>query len=312
MFFKNKRVLVAGGTGLIGTPLVKQLLERGAWVRIASLDDPSRAHPDAEFIRTDLTDYQNCLTVCNDINYAFNLLCVKRPLETARVFPVDSFEPMLIFNTLLLKAAWAQNTDGYLYTSSVGVYQPAEVLEEDAVWKTLPSKEDWFPGWAKRIGELHLEAYKQQYNWNTAIVRPSNVYGPHDSFEQGGSMFMAYIIRQFAENKSPIIINGDGSQIRDFIYSEDAARGIILAAEKSTEPVNLCSGRETTIKEVVHILIDNTNYKGKVIFDASKPSGDKRRVPDVSKLKILGFEPKISLEEGVIRTFDWYTKNKSG
>ena len=310
MFFKNKRVLVAGGTGLIGAPLVKQLFEQGTRMRIASLDDSSKAHPDAEFSRTDLTDYQNCLRVCRDMDYVFNLLCIKGPSGFAEKYPVNSFEPMLLFNALLLKAAWMQNVDGYLYTSSVGVYQPSEVLFEDNVWKTQPSEKDWFPGHAKRIGELHLEAYKKQYGWNTAIVRPSNVYGPYDNFKPGKSMFMAYIIRQFAENKSPIIINGDGLQVRDFIYSEDAARGMICAAEKSAGPVNLCSGRETTIKEVINILVKNTNYKGNVIYDTSKPSGDARRIMNTSKLKALGFEPKINLEEGIMNTYAWYIENE--
>lgn len=310
MFFSTKRVLVAGGTGLVGTPLVKQLVEQGAQVRVVSLDDPSRARSDTEFIRVDLTDYQNCLMACKGIDYVFNLLCVKKPRETSQKYPVNSFEPTVLFNTLLLKAAWATNVGGYFYASSVGVYQPAKVLHEDDVWATLPSQKDWFPGWAKRIGELHLEAYKQQYGWNTSIVRPSNIYGPYDNFDSRNAMFMAYLIRQLADNKNPVVISGDGSQIRDFIHSEDAARGMILAAEKSAGPVNLCSGREIVIKEVVDMLAKYTNYKGNIVYDTSRSSGDARRILDISRLRALGFEPKISLEEGVINTFEWYLKHR--
>ena len=306
--FRKKRVLVAG-TGLVGMPLIRQLLEQGAIVLAVSLDKNPNI-PNTEFAQADLTDYQNCLRVCEGVDYVFNLLGIKGPPGMAQKYPVNSFEPMLLFSALLLKAAWANQVGGYLYTSSVGVYKPEEVLREDDVWKTQPSKHDWFPGQAKRIGEVHVEAYRRQYGWNTAIVRPSNIYGPYDNFNPESAMFMAYIIRQFAENQNPIVISGDGNQARDFIHSEDAARGIILAAEKSACPVNLCSGRETTVKEVVDILRRNTKHKGTIIYDTSRPSGDTRRVMDVTKLRSLGFEPKINLEEGIMTTFEWYLRNK--
>lgn len=310
--FKNKRVLIAGGTGLVGIQLSKLLIEEeGARVRIASLDDKSRAHSDAEFIRTDLTDYRECLRVCERMDYVFNLLCIKGPPGMSQKFPVDSFEPMFLFNGLLIKAAWKQKVSGYLYTSSVAVYQPAEVLYEDDVWTTQPSQNDWFPGHVKRIGELHVEAYKLQYGWNVSVVRPSNIYGPYDNFNSKHPLFMAYIIKQFADKKNPITINGDGLHVRDFIYSEDAARGMLVAAKNSAGPVNLCSGRETTVRKVVEILAKIADYKGEVIYDPSKPSGDNRRVLDVSKLKKLGFEPKISLEKGLENTYRWYIKNRN-
>ena len=310
MNFKNKKILVAG-TGLIGIPLIKQLVEQGARVRATSMDNNPNIPPDIEFVRADLTDYQNCLRVCSGIDYVFNLLGIKGPPGMAQKYPVDSFEQMLLFNALLLKAAWTENVGGYLYTSSVGVYKPEEILREENVWKTQPSENDWFPGQAKRIGEIHIEAYRQQYGWNTSIVRPSNVYGPYDNFDSQNAMFMAYIIKQFANNQNPIVISGDGSQVRDFIHSEDAARGMILAAEKSAGPVNLCSGRETAIKEVVEILAKYTNYKGTIVYNASKPFGDKRRVLDTTKLRALGFEPRVNLEEGIMNTFEWYLKYRN-
>lgn len=314
MFFKNKRVLVAGGTGLIGIPLSRQLIEQGAQVRIASLDDASRAHPEAEFIQADLTDYGNCCLACRGIDYVFNLLCVKGSPGTAEISPVNSFEPMLLSNALLLKAAWTRSVSGYLYASSVGVYQQADILREDDVWITQPSENDWFPGHAKRIGELHLEAYKkqygkEQYGFRAAIVRPTNVYGPHDNFQPPRVMFIASIIRQFAEQRSPIVISGDGSQLRDFLHSEDAARGMILAAEKSVGPVNLASGRVVTVRKVVEILRKVSSYAGKIIYDPTRPSGDKQRIMDTSKLKIAtGFAPRISLEEGLTSTYKWYAQ----
>lgn len=311
MFFKNMRVLVAGGTGLIGTPLSRLLLEQGARIRVASKDNKSRAHPDAEFIQTDLTDYKNCLSVCRNMEYVFNLLCIKGTPEMAATRPLDMFEPMVLFNTNLARAAFQCGAKGYLYTSSVGVYQPAEILYEEDVWnKTYPSEKDWYSGWAKRMGEIQIEAYRKQHNWNTAIVRPSNVYGPLDNFDPKSALFMAYIIGRFAEKISPIITAGDGLQVRDYIHTDDAARGLILAAENSAGPVNLCSGRETTNREIVDILAKNSEYEPTIVYDTSKPSGDRRRVLDVSMIRSLGFEPKISLEEGIMSTLEWYKKNR--
>ena len=213
------------------------------------------------------------------------------------------------FNINLASAAYENDVPGYLFASSVAVYKPAEILYEDDVWTTQPSKNDWFAGWAKRMGELQLEAYKLQYNWNTAIVRPSNVYGPHDNFNPKTSLFMASVIRKFADKQDPIIVWGDGSQVRDFIYAEDAARGMLLAAEKGAGPVNLCSGNPTSIKEVIEILARNSDYKPMIVYDTSKPAGDPKRLLDVSRLKDLGFKPKTTLEEGIAKTTKWYLEN---
>ena len=312
MFFKNKKVLIAGGTGLIGTPLTKQLLLKGAKVRTVSLDDPSRANPEAEFIRADLTDYKNCRQACKNMDYVFNLLCVKGSPGMSEKTPVDSFEPMLIFNALLLRAAWEEKVSGYLYTSSVGVYQQADILKEDDVRTTQPSKNDWFPGHAKRIGEIHLEAYKRQYGFSAAIVRPSNVYGPDDNFDPPKALFVASMIKQFAEKKDKILVSGDGNQLRDFISSEDVARGMILAAEKSVGPVNLASGQAVSIRKVLEILARISNYKGEIIYDTSRPSGDKQRIMDTFRMRLTtGFVARISLEVGLANTYEWYVRNKT-
>lgn len=310
-FLSNKNVLVAGGTGLIGIPLVELLIERGAKVRIASLDDPSRAHPEAEFMRTDLTDYQNCLKISKGMDYVFNLLCAKgSPLMMAN-YPATFFDTLRKLSSNLAEAALKNNVGGYLFASSVAVYHPADILREDDVWTTMPSKNDWFAGWAKRMGELQIEAYRIEHNWNnTAIVRPSNVYGPYDNFDPNTSLFIASIIRKFAEKENPIVVWGNGSQIRDFIHARDAARGMLLVAEKAAGPINLCSGKPTTVKEVVEILAGNADYGPEIIFDTTKPAGDARRLLDVSRLEALGFKPEITLEEGLLRTLDWYIEHR--
>ena len=310
LHFSGQRVLVAGGTGLIGIPLVELLIEQGSEVKIASLDDSSRAHPKAIFRRIDLTDQQNCLEVTTDIDYVFNLLCVKGSPLMMREHPATFFDTLRKLSANLAEASLKNKVGGYLFASSVAVYHPSEILKEDDVWMTMPSKNDWFAGWAKRMGELQIEAYKIEHGWNnTAIVRPSNVYGPYDNFDPDTSLFMASIIRKFAERQNPIIVWGDGSQIRDFIHARDAARGIILAAEKAVSPINLCSGRPTTIREVVEILARDADYKPEIIFDTTKPAGDQRRLLDTTRLEAMGFRPEITLETGILETKNWIINN---
>lgn len=311
IFLKSK-VLVAGGTGLIGTPLVNQLIELGASVRVVSLDDPSRTNPETEFIQADLRYFDVCLKVCKEMDYVFNLLCVKGSPKLTGKRPATLFVPTLMFNTALAEAARVQKVKAYLYTSSAAVYPQAEILKEDEVWNQWPSENDQPAGWAKRMGELQLEYYKNEYGWkNTVIVRPSNVYGPYDNFDSPNATIIPSLIRGFVRMENPLIISGDGFQIRDFIHASDVARGMIIAIQNSnsSRPINLGSGRGTTIRDLIAIISNNCDSRPKVIYDATLSSGDKKRVMDISKAKTLGFSPKISLKEGIKATIDWYRKS---
>jgi GDP-L-fucose synthase len=210
----------------------------------------------------------------------------------------------------MLEAAMQNNVKWYLYTSTVGVYQPAEVLKEDDVWKTQPSKNDWFGGWAKRMGELQCLAYQKQYGeGKCSIVRPANVYGSHDNFDLDSAMVVPSLIRKaFSNNK--LHVWGDGSAIRDFIHARDVARGMIFAVEnKITEPLNLGSGDEISIKRIAEAVSKEAGVE--IIWDTSKPTGDPRRVFDMTKAKKYGFTPKISIEEGIKETIKWYLDNKT-
>jgi len=314
-FYENKKVLVTGGTGLIGKPLVELLLKQGAKVRIASLDDPSRAHPEAEFKKADLTKFDNCMEVCEDIDFVFHLAGIKGSPKMSRENPASFFTPVILFNTNMMEAARLNKVGRYLYTSTVGVYSPAEVFYEDDVWKTFPSENDKFPGWAKRIGELQAEAYKIQYGWDKiAIVRPANVYGPYDNFDLENAMVVPSLIKRAVDGENPFVVWGDGSPIRDFIHSRDVASGMLLALEKCPgpeKPINLGSGRGYSIKELAEIIVNNLKNKPKIEWDTSKLSGDKKRLMDISRAKeILGWQPQISLQEGVRKTMEWYKKNK--
>ena len=315
-FYKGKNVLVAGGTGLIGRPLVEMLISSGANVRVASLDDPKRAHKDSEFMRVDLTNYENCLLACKGMDFVFNLLCMKGNPKACQERPASMFVPMLLFNTNLMKAAKESNVKRFLYTSTIGVYSPAEIFFEDDVWKTFPSKNDWFNGWAKRIGELQAETYKIEYGWNEiSIVRPANTYGPYDDFDSENSMVIPSLIKKALNGEDPMVIWGDGSSIRDFIYTKDVAKGIMLALEKGISPdypINLGSGRGYSIKELVDIIINNLDKKPKIIWDTSKPAGDKKRILDITRAKsLLNWSPETSIEKGIKETMDWYKDYKN-
>ena len=309
--FRGKKVLVAGGTGLIGIPLVELLIEEGAEVRIASLDNPSRAHPQAEFKRVDLTSFENCIQCCSGMEYVFNLLCVKGSPAVTVTRPASFFVSHLMFNTNLMEAARRCGVKGFLFTSSLAVYGPAEVFREDDVWKTFPSENDRFAGWAKRIGELQAEAYRIEYGWEgVSIVRPANVYGPYDNFELENAMVVPSLIKRALNGESPLRVWGDGSQIRDFIHVEDVARGILMVARSGEpRPVNLGSGAGVSIRELVEIIVKNLDVKPEVVWDTSKPSGDRERVLDISRARALGFQPSIRLDDGIKDTMNWYKEN---
>lgn len=313
--FEGKNVLVTGGTGLIGRPLVEMLLERGAKVRVASLDAPSRANPKTEYCMVDLMDFSNCLKVCQGVDYVFHLAGVKGSPAVVLKRAATILVSFLRFNTNMMEAARQCGVERYLFTSTIGVYAPAEIFYEDDVWKTFPSENDRFGGWAKRMGELQAEAYKVEYNWDKiSIVRPANVYGPYDTFGKANSMVAPSLIKRAVDGEDPFVVWGDGSAERDFVHANDVARGMIMALEKSPGPefpINLGSGKGCSIKELVEIVLDNVSRKPKAIYDTSKPAGDKKRIMDISRAKtILNWQPQISLEQGIKETMNWYRQNK--
>jgi GDP-L-fucose synthase len=294
MEFKNKNILVTGGNGMIGKELVKLLKQKGANVTIADLP-------------TDLRDRETCKEVCRGKDIVFHLAGIKGSPQRCMEEPASFSVPMIQFNANMIEAAHDAEVEWFLYTSSVGVYHPAEVFKEDDVWKTFPSENDWYAGWAKRIGEMNVQAYMKQYDWNRcSIVRPANVYGINDNFGKW-SMVIPSLIKKAMENDT-IEVWGDGSPIRDLIYSEDVARGMIHMVENEvTEPVNLGSGTGVTIKEIAEIISD---YFGKeIVWDTTKPMGDMKRLMSMERANKYGFYPKTSLENGIIKTIEWYKES---
>jgi GDP-L-fucose synthase len=307
--FKNKKVLVTGGSGMIGRELVNMLLAEDAIVYVADLNEPINMPSQIKFSKVDLKDFSSCKEVCGDMDYVFNLVGIKCSPKVCLEQPADIMGPMLQFNTNMLEAAMKANVKWYLYTSTVGVYQPAEVLYEDDVWNTQPSRNDWYGGWAKRMGELQCQAYEKQYGeGKCSIVRPANVYGPYDNFNPANAMVIPSLIRKAHDNEI-LEVWGDGSPIRDFIHARDVASGMLhMVKNKITQPVNLGSGTGIAIKTIAETVAKKFNRPIKWLTD--KPSGDARRLFDMSRAKSYGFEPQISIEEGIDETIKWFLENK--
>jgi GDP-L-fucose synthase len=312
-FYKNKNILVTGGTGMIGIPLVKMLLEFGANVTIASLDDKKLAPKGSVFFKADLRDFKNCLKLCKNKDIVFHLAGVKGSPLMTKVKPASFFVPTLTFSLNMMEAARRCNVPKYLFTSSIGVYAPAKVFLEEHVWKTFPSPNDRFAGWAKRMCELQAEAYKIEYKWkNISIVRPANVYGPYDNFDIDNAMVIPSLIRKASESKKKMHVWGDGSPVRDFIFADDVARAMLIILKKGiNEPINIGSGKGHTIKEIANFIAKKIkNGPLEIIFDTNKPSGDQKRLMNVDKLKRIGFKPKVNIRQGLLKTIEWYEKNK--
>lgn len=306
--FKDKNVLVTGGAGMIGRQLVDLLIERGAIVTIADLNEPKDLPKGVNYIEVDLRYYKECQFACIDMDYVFNLVGIKCSPKVTMEQPADIMGAMMQFNTNMLEAAMNANVKWYLYTSTVGVYTPAEVFYEDDVWKGSPSPNDWYGGWAKRMGELQCEAYEKQFGeGRCSIVRPANVYGPYDNFDLKNAMVVPSLIRKASENDI-LDVWGDGSPVRDFIHAKDVARGMIFAVEnKITKPINLGSGTGFTIKELAETVADY--FSKEIKWSPEKPSGDAKRIFSMERANSYGFYPEIGIKEGILDTILWFLKN---
>lgn len=315
--FKNKRILITGGTGLIGRQVVDILSSIDCHIDIVSLDKFELYHSDTlasiNKVYGDLCDFNFCKEITHNIDYVFHIAGVKGSIDVTKSKPASFFVPLLMMNTNLLEAARLNKCERLIYTSSIGAYHPAEIFREEEHDESKAPM-DFYPGWAKRMAELQVQTYKIQYSLeNYSIVRPCNVYGPGDNFDKNNAMVIPSLISRAFEGENPMIIWGDGSAIRDFAYSKDVAMGIILTIISGTgkfEFLNLGSGIGISLKELVETLSSIMDFDFK--FDPSKPSGFPKRVMDISNIKkINGFTPQHTLEDGLKETVQWYKLNKN-
>ncbi len=310
-FYKDKKVLVTGGTGLIGRPLLDLLVQANAKVTCVSLDKPQDLDKNINFIKADLRNLDNCIKICKGQDLVFNLVGVKGSPKMCKEKPASFYVPTIMFSINMMEAARQAKVERYMFTSSIGVYQPAEIFNEDDVWSTFPSDNDRIPGWAKRVGELQAEAYEIQYQWDKiSIVRPANVYGPYDNFDPENAMVIPSLINRASSGERPLTVWGDGSPIRDFIYSKDVALGMMKVMESGyNKPINLGSGTGVTIKEIAEAIANLMPDKCEIIWDTSKPSGDVKRLMNTQRAESLGIYAKTSLNQGIKETVDWYNAN---
>lgn len=307
--FAGKSCLVTGGTGLIGRQVVDILCDAGARVKIVSLDNINAGSRAAHHI-VDLTELGNCRIETSDMDYVFHLAGVKGSAKVTIEKPASFFVPLLMMNTNVLEACRINKVKKVVYTSSIGAYASREVLKEEIEYESLPM--DRFPGWAKRMAELQIIAYKKQYGLeNFSIVRPCNVYGPGDNFDPDSAMVIPALMAKIKRGDDPVVIWGDGSTIRDFAYSPDVAEGIILALYHGTNSsfVNLGSGTGYSIKELIETF--NSFIDFNYVFDTTKPSGFPKRVMDISLARrLIHYSPTTTLLDGLKETWDWFVENQ--
>lgn len=314
--FRKKKILVAGGTGMVGQALIPILQNFGASVYVVSMDGKNFVPPKVKkFFRLDMIDMKNCMKVTKNMDFVINLLGVTGSPNITYTNPGSFLMSNLYCAVNLLYASQKNKVKRYLYTSTYGVYGESALMKESTMWNTPPSKHDKYAGWAKRIGELQIEAYKTEFNFEGLyVIRPANIYGPHVNFNPKNSMVVASLIRRILNKENPLKVWGDGENIRDFIYSEDVAKSIIQVFQKNIqEPINIGSGKGVKIKELVKKIIkcNNVEFKPRVEFDKSKKSGDKKRVLDTRLAKKYNIKNKTTLEEGLFKTIEWYKNNKT-
>lgn len=317
-FYKRKNILIAGGTGMIGIGMVHRLLQYDCNVSVASLESKAYAEKlfgeKVKYIQTDLTDRMNCLNVTKSQELVFNLVGIKGSVGIGQKKAASFLIPMLRFQTNLMDAAFKNDVKGFLFVSSICAYpQSDKPKTEDAVWDGQPKQNDRIPGLAKRIGEVQAESYLFEYGWQAPkIVRPSNVYGPHDDFNPLTAQVIPALIARMAGGENPVMIWGDGSAIRDFIFVDDVVDGMLTAMQKGPPcvPINLGSGKGVTIKKIAQTIANSIPAKPKLQWDRNKPTGDPVRILFMKRAQhVLGFKANTSLKEGIRKTVEWYYKS---
>jgi len=311
-FYDGKFVLVTGGTGLVGTHLIRKLLAEGAHVRTVThartLEVDLRR---VESFKGDLTRTEDCARAAAGVECVFHLAAFVGGVGRNKAHPAGMYTSNMLMQTNMLEAARLAGVNYYLYTSSVCLY-PGHVsfMTEDKAWEGPPEATNASYGWVKRMGELQCQAYAEEYGMKIAIVRPTNAYGPHDSFDLASSHVIPALIRKAVERQDPYVLWGTGEVSRDFIHANDISRGMMLALERYhvADPLNLGTGREIKIKDLTRLILRLSGYdNARVVFDKTRPLGQLGRKADIRKAKErIGFQADITLEEGLKETIDWY------
>ena len=309
-----KKILVTGSSGLVGTHLIEKLLSKGYEVIGVDFNPPVKPidNQNFKFISFDLRNQTDVTLLFNDFKFdgVINAFGIKGSPIKALESPLDFLEPSIKVNTNIIDNCFKHNS-WLVFMSSVGVYPTAETFVEDDMWKAMPSKNDWYPSWSKRIPELYLEAYKIQYKWEGwSIVRPANIFGEYDNFGEGSTV-IASTIRKVYEATNEIEAWGDGTPTRDFIYAGDVADACIKCLEDRLHITsNLGSGEDISIKRMIETVSEVSGKDIQIKWDTTKPNGDMKRKMDTTIQSQYGLLPKLGFEEGIKVTYEYYEKNR--
>jgi GDP-L-fucose synthase len=309
-FWADKRVCVTGGAGFLGKVVVRKLQERGA----ASIFVPRLEDYDL----TKLADIQNMLADAKP-NLIIHLAAQVGGIEANRQFPAEFFYNNLMMGVQLMHKAWETGVEKFVAIGTICAYPKFTPVpfKEETLWDGYPEETNAPYGLAKKMLLVQAQAYRQQYGYNAVFLLPVNLYGPGDNFNPASSHVIPALIRKCVEAKDAgaeeVVVWGDGSPTREFLFVDDAAEGILLASERynESEPVNLGAGYEISIKDLVELIAKKVGFKGKLVWDTSKPNGQPRRQLDTSRaFERFGFKAQMPFDEGLQKTIAWYVENK--
>jgi len=306
MELKNKKILVTGGAGFLGSHIVEKLLEKGV----------PRENVFAPLSRNfDLRKWENCQKVVAGQDIVIHLAAKVGGIGFNQEHPAELFYDNLMMGVQMMEAARQVGVEKFVAIGTICAYPKFTQVpfKEEDLWNGYPEETNAPYGLAKKMMLVQAQAYRQQYSFNAIYLLPVNLYGPENSFDPKKSHVIPAIIRKVyeakKENKNYIDIWGTGKATREFLYVEDAADGIILATEKydKPEPINLGSGIEISIKDLVELICRLMDFKGEIHWDISKPDGQSRRMLDTSRAeKEFGFKAKTDFETGLKKIIEWY------
>jgi GDP-L-fucose synthase len=309
-FWQDKRVIVTGGSGFLGSFVVEKLKERGAQdIFIPRSSEYDLRHP--ESITHMLQSYH--------ANMIIHLAALAGGIGANRARPAEFFYDNLMMGVPLLHKAWEQNVDKFVAVGTICSYPKFTSLpfKEENLWDGYPEETNAPYGLAKKMLLVQSQSYRQQYGYNSIYLMPVNLFGPRDNFDLETSHVIPALIRKAVEarerGEKEMLVWGDGSPTREFLYVEDAADGIVTAAEKynGDQPVNMGSGFEISIKDLVEMIVEMTGFEGQLVWQTDKPNGQPRRGLDVSRAKdYFGWSAQVPFEEGMRRTIEWFKANR--
>jgi GDP-L-fucose synthase len=311
-FWSDKRILVTGGAGFLGSFIVGKLLNN------KNIDSGNIVVPRSKDL--DLRKWENCVKAVEDIDVVIHLAARVGGIGFNKRFPATLFYDNIMIGIQLMEAARQEGVEKFVALGTVCAYPkytPVPFREED-LWNGYPEETNAPYGLAKKMLLVQAQSYRAQYGFNAIYLLPVNLYGPRDNFDPEQSHVIPALVKKMVdaklEGREEVVIWGTGRPSREFLYVEDAAEGILLATEKydKPDPVNLGSGKEIKIRELVNLLVKLTGYTGRITWDSSKPDGQPRRCLDTSRAKReFGFQARTDFIEGLKKTIDWYMELRS-